>query len=90
MEQFRCRYNCASDEEWHDVTAMDMEHAVEMFAESRYSRDEMYECGEDWGDEDYAIVVEDTEGNKKLFQIFVHIQPHFSSGEIEDEKKYME
>lgn len=90
MEQFKCRYNCASDEEWHTITATRIEYAAEMFAESRYSGDEMYECGEDWGDEDYAVVVEDMEGNRRLFQIFVSMQPHFSSVEVEDEKKYME
>jgi len=90
MGQFRCRYNCAGDDEWHDVTAMDMEYAVEKFAESRFSRDEMCECGNDWGDEDYAIVVEDMEGNKKLFQIFVETRPHFSSVEVTDKTKYME
>jgi len=90
MEQFRCRYNCASDDEWYDVTASRMEYAVEIFAESRYGRDEMCECGEDWGDEDYAIVVEDMKGNRRLFQIFVSMQPHFSSVDISDEEKYME
>ena len=60
----------------------DHEDIAQRFAKKMYHECDLYELGNDWGDEDYAIVVKDENGVVKIFQLFVEYEPRFSASEI--------
>ena len=75
------------DATWEEYNPMfqsvDHEDIAKQFAEKMYHDCGLYELGEDWGNEDYAIVVKDENGVVKIFQIIIEYDPRFYAVEIE-------
>jgi len=69
--------------EYETIFNDDMDGIAEKHAEYLYYNYDYYELRNDWGTDDYVIVVKDSNGNKKEFSICVEPVPHFRATELE-------
>jgi len=80
-------YDQGLDEEWWETNhVFDHENAAEMYAEEIFHDRDMYELEDDWGTEEYSVVVRKFgEDEVKFIQIFIEMVPSFSGVEIKKE-----
>jgi len=77
-------YSEDDESHWHEYnSSFDMDDVATDYAEHYYKEHDGWELDDDWGDEYYAVVVEDEDGNRKVFNISVSAMPVFSASELE-------